>query len=106
MALQNTALNSAAFDRPGGEPSGSPHPRPIDLAHLARQTLGDRAAEQEVLQMFVCQALLVRDRILQASAKERFYLAHGLKGSARGSAPSRLPIVPVRSRHAPKTARR
>jgi HPt (histidine-containing phosphotransfer) domain-containing protein len=84
MALQNTAQNSAAFDRPGGETSGSPRSRPINLAHLARQTLGDRAVEQEVLQMFVCQALLVRDRILQASAKERFHLAHGLKGSARG----------------------
>jgi HPt (histidine-containing phosphotransfer) domain-containing protein len=79
MALQN----SAAFDRPGGEASVSSRSRPIDLAHLTRQTLGDRAVEEEVLQMFVCQALLVRDRILQASATERFHLAHGLKGSAR-----------------------
>jgi HPt (histidine-containing phosphotransfer) domain-containing protein len=82
MALQNS--RAVAFDRPGGESSVSSRSRPIDLKHLARQTLGDRAVEQEVLAMFATQALIVRDRILNASASERFHLAHGLKGSARG----------------------
>ncbi len=34
--------------------------------------------------MFASQALAVRDSIMQANASERFQLAHGLKGSARG----------------------
>ena len=29
--------------------------RPIDLVHLARQTLGDRSLEQEVLRLFLTQ---------------------------------------------------
>jgi HPt (histidine-containing phosphotransfer) domain-containing protein len=81
MALQNS--RAVAFDRPGGESPVPSQSRPIDLAHLARQTLGDRTIEQEVLAMFVSQALAVRDRIPQANARERFQLAHGLNGSAR-----------------------
>lgn len=54
------------------------------MAHLARQTMGDRALEQEVLALFVQQALSVRDRIVDADINERLLLAHGLKGSARG----------------------
>ncbi len=34
--------------------------------------------------MFVQQALSVRDQIGDAAVKERLFLAHGLKGSARG----------------------
>ncbi|TIX02003.1 MAG: histidine kinase, partial [Mesorhizobium sp.] len=48
------------------------------------QTMGDRVLEQEVLALFVQQALAVRDKILDADVKERLLLAHGLKGSARG----------------------
>jgi HPt (histidine-containing phosphotransfer) domain-containing protein len=46
--------------------------------------MGDRAVEQDVLAMFVQQALLVRERIVGATAEDRKQLAHGLKGSARG----------------------
>jgi HPt (histidine-containing phosphotransfer) domain-containing protein len=73
-----------AFSMPGGDVSGTAGSRPVDLAHLARQTMDDRALEQEVLALFVQQALSVRDKILDADAKERVLLAHGLKGSARG----------------------
>jgi len=73
-----------AFSRPGGDVSGTARSRPVDLAHLARQTMGDRGLEQEVLALFVQQALSVRDKILEADVKERLLLAHGLKGSARG----------------------
>ncbi|RJT29233.1 histidine kinase [Mesorhizobium waimense] len=73
-----------AFSMPGGDVSGTARSRPVDLAHLARQTMGDRGLEQEVLALFVQQALSVRDRILEADVKERLLLAHGLKGSARG----------------------
>jgi HPt (histidine-containing phosphotransfer) domain-containing protein len=57
--------------------------RPISLAHLARQTMGDRSLEQEVLKLFVKQALAGRDSILAATGADRRRLAHGLKGSAR-----------------------
>jgi HPt (histidine-containing phosphotransfer) domain-containing protein len=73
-----------AFSMPGGDVSGPWRSRPVDLAHLARQTMGDRSLEQEVLALFVQQALSVRDRIVDADIKDRLLLAHGLKGSARG----------------------
>lgn len=73
-----------AFSMPGGDVSGTAGSRPVDMAHLARQTMDDRVLEQEVLALFVQQALSVRDKILDADAKERVLLAHGLKGSARG----------------------
>jgi len=73
-----------AFSMPGGDVSGMARSRPVDLAHLARQTMGDRSLEQEVLALFVQQALSVRDKIADADVRERLLLAHGLKGSARG----------------------
>ncbi len=76
--------NGVAFSMPGGDVSGTRRPRPVDLAHLARQTMGDRSLEQEVLALFVQQALSVRDRIVDANVRDRLLLAHGLKGSARG----------------------
>jgi HPt (histidine-containing phosphotransfer) domain-containing protein len=75
--------SAAAFTMPGGEGSTPSRARPVDLAHLSRQTLGDRVIEQQVLQLFVQQALSVRDQIAHANHAERLRLAHGLKGSAR-----------------------
>ncbi len=76
---------AAAFAMPGGEGSAtSSRARPVDLAHLAKQTLGDRALEQEVLKLFIHQALTIRDQIGAANRVERLRLAHTLKGSARG----------------------
>jgi HPt (histidine-containing phosphotransfer) domain-containing protein len=76
--------SGVAFAMPGGETSGPARARPIDLAHLARQTFGDRELEREVLDLFIQQALQMRDRILAADLIERLRLAHTLKGSARG----------------------
>lgn len=76
-------IGTAAFDRLGGESSGTARARPIDLSHLARQTLGDREIEREVLALFVQQAVTVREQIGGANLVERLRLAHGLKGSAR-----------------------
>lgn len=68
------------------QPEGAPpsFERAIDLVHLARQTLGDRALEREVLDLFVLQARSVI-ALLQATPdqKRRADLAHTLKGSAR-----------------------
>jgi len=57
---------------------------PIDLAHLARQTMGDNALEREVLGMFDEQLAMIADRFEVADLGERYRLAHTLKGSARG----------------------
>lgn len=78
------SADAVCFGRPGGETCGPAPSRPVDLIHLARQTLGNRELEQEVLDLFVQQALDVKDRILNADAAERIRLAHGLKGSASG----------------------
>lgn len=82
MSVRTAA--AVAFAMPGGESSVTSPVRPIDMAHLSRQTLGDRDVEREVLQMFVQQSALVRERFGGATIAERLQLAHGLKGSARG----------------------
>ena len=70
---------------PGGEASGPARKLRRSIWHTcARQTMGDRALEQEVLALFVQQALSVRDRIVEAEHQGQAALAHGLKGSARG----------------------
>lgn len=63
----------------------------IDVAHLARQTLGDRTLEREVLELFRRQAriLLFRFEAL-TNPSERAQVAHTLKGSARGIGANRV----------------
>lgn len=82
--MYRSSSSAVAFSMPGGERSEPARSRPIDFAHLSRQTMGDRALEQEVLKLFVQQAGRVRDRIGEADGAEVKALAHGLKGSARG----------------------
>lgn len=58
--------------------------RPIDLVHLARQTLGDRSLEQEILSLYLKQAQSLLQRIAEsACVRERGDFAHTLKGSSR-----------------------
>ena len=78
-----STATTVAFAMPGGEASTTVRVRPIDMVHLARQTMGDRALEQEVLGLFLQQAVQTRDYILHADHAECRKLAHGLKGSAR-----------------------
>jgi HPt (histidine-containing phosphotransfer) domain-containing protein len=63
-------------------PPLAPGDGPIDLAHLARMSLGDAALEREVLSLFVAQSakLIGALATLPQNARE---LAHKLKGSAR-----------------------
>ncbi len=57
---------------------------PIDRAHLARYTLGDRALELEVLGLFSGQAAKnLGDMAVARTRQEWKEAAHGLKGSAR-----------------------
>lgn len=65
-------------------PSLAPDERPIDLVHLARTTMGDRSLEREVLQLFDRQSTLLIARMRAASPGGIAYLAHTMKGSARG----------------------
>ncbi|MFM8751472.1 Hpt domain-containing protein [Rhabdaerophilum sp.] len=58
--------------------------RPVDLVHLARQTLGDRALEREVLSLFKVQTKVIIAQLHEiGDEKMRYDLAHTLKGSAR-----------------------
>lgn len=57
---------------------------PIDHAHLGRYTMGNRALELEVLQLFAGQAPeTMASLVTAANAKAWHVAAHTLKGSAR-----------------------
>ncbi|RDE08460.1 hypothetical protein DVH29_11355 [Pelagibacterium lacus] len=59
--------------------------RPIDLVHLARQTLGDRGLECEVLRMFETQVIAYFERIKASRDPYEITLGlHTLKGASRG----------------------
>lgn len=59
--------------------------RPIDLVHLSRATLGDRALEREVLGLFVRQSAIQIEKLKGAADSKAFRMAaHTLKGSAQG----------------------
>lgn len=77
-------MNEVAFGLPGGERCSAAPKRPIDLTHLARQTLGDRDLEREVLGMFLHQIGEIGEKLSRSVGEERKRLAHQLKGSARG----------------------
>jgi HPt (histidine-containing phosphotransfer) domain-containing protein len=58
--------------------------RPVDLVHLSRYTLGERALERKVLELFCTQSVLYFEQLRQAmSDKDWKDAAHSLKGSAR-----------------------
>jgi HPt (histidine-containing phosphotransfer) domain-containing protein len=63
-------------------PPLAPDDGPIDLAHLARMTLGDAHLEHEVLAMFSAQSAKLLDTLATLPA-EAAALAHTLKGSAK-----------------------
>jgi len=63
-------------------PPLAPDDGPIDLAHLARMTLGDAPLERQVLGMFASQSSNLMEK-LAALPAEAGALAHTLKGSAR-----------------------
>ncbi|MDO9418919.1 Hpt domain-containing protein [Pararhizobium sp.] len=57
--------------------------RPIDLVHLATQTMGDKVLELEVLQMFARQARQAMKDLATGDRDLRIAAAHKLKGAAR-----------------------
>ena len=58
-------------------------PRPLDLAYLYRQTMGNQALETEILDMFRKQIASSMAAFSKADAAERKRLAHSLKGTGR-----------------------
>jgi HPt (histidine-containing phosphotransfer) domain-containing protein len=80
---------------PPGADSGA---KPIDVSHLRRYTLGDRALEQEILGLFVQQLRITIGALKGApSDKEWAMAAHTLKGSARAVGAWPLAILAERA---------
>jgi hypothetical protein len=69
---------------PMSAPPLSPAERPIDLQHLSRMTLGERALEREVLSLFDRQAAMLMSKIRKAEPAVVSAYVHTLKGSACG----------------------
>jgi HPt (histidine-containing phosphotransfer) domain-containing protein len=65
-------------------PPLSPGQPAVDLAHLARMTLGDKGLEHEVLELFQRQADMLLARMAADEPRMLSALAHTLAGSASG----------------------
>jgi HPt (histidine-containing phosphotransfer) domain-containing protein len=67
---------------------------PVDLKHLRRYTLGDRALEKEVLQLFLDQLPRTIAALAEARSDREWKLAaHTLKGSGRGVGAWRIAAI-------------
>ncbi|SIQ13526.1 HPt (histidine-containing phosphotransfer) domain-containing protein [Rhizobium sp. RU20A] len=72
-----------AFEAPDNSGMFRPsQARPIDLVHLANQTMGDKALEIEVLQMFSRQSRQLMKDIAGADTEGRKSASHRLKGAS------------------------
>lgn len=73
--------------KPSGAAEAPAAERPIDLVHLSRQSLGDRALERELLQLFDRQSEQIIARLgSDLGAGDRRWrrdLSHTLAGSAK-----------------------
>ncbi|GES44993.1 transcriptional regulator [Rhizobium dioscoreae] len=78
MAALNIAFESPDNSR-GAAPSRE---RAIDLVHLGKQTMGDKALEVEVLQMFARQARSCLQEIGSGDPKRVEAASHKLRGAA------------------------
>jgi HPt (histidine-containing phosphotransfer) domain-containing protein len=76
-------LSGATIEQVASPPI-APSKSAVDLAHLFRMTLGDRALEREILQLFSRQTDMLMARMQDAAPASVAAMAHTLKGSARG----------------------
>jgi HPt (histidine-containing phosphotransfer) domain-containing protein len=73
---RRTGLDTVRVDRTN---------RPLDLVHLARQTMGDRGLECEVLRMFERQVNLYFERVRATTDPQEIAMGlHTLKGASLG----------------------
>ena len=85
MADVPTHCDEKDFSNAGHAAADNGDAPAVDFAHLARQTLDDRALENELLALFENQAARITAQLLSLGAGEsklRTDLAHTLKGSA------------------------
>jgi hypothetical protein len=79
------AAVSIAFEAPdNARGSQASRERPIDLVHLAVQTMGDKALETEVLHLFARQARAALFEITSGSAASVVAASHRLRSAANG----------------------
>ncbi len=79
------AMTIGEFEDPHEAARQLTEARPVDLVHLARYTLGDRAMEREVLGLYAGQYSQDIARLRAATSLEDWRrAAHTIKGSARG----------------------
>ncbi len=82
MAAAGIAFEASQSASEHGRGACPSQTRPIDLVHLATQTMGDRALEIEVLQMFARQARRALHDMATPDADAVVAAAHRLKGAA------------------------
>ena len=75
--------------------------RPLDLAHLFRQTMGDRTLEAEILSLFSKQLAPALESFKKANGLERKQLAHTLKGTGRSVGAFAIADIAERMERAP-----
>lgn len=97
MAALNIAFEAPDNSR-GPTPSST---RPIDLVHLAKQTMGDKALEIEVLQIFARQARACLAELTDAGLHEVRAAAHKLKGAASAVGAHEIATIAGRLEEAP-----
>jgi HPt (histidine-containing phosphotransfer) domain-containing protein len=86
-AIDATKTADRAADQGVGHavaPPLAPSAPAVDLAHLSRMTLGERALEREVLDLFDRQADMLLARMASEEPRMVAALAHTLAGSASG----------------------
>ncbi|MBB6485208.1 Hpt domain-containing protein [Rhizobium lusitanum] len=77
------AASNIAFESPDNSRGPTPaQTKAIDLVHLGKQTMGDKALEVEVLQMFARQARSCLQEIGSGDAKRIHAASHKLTGAA------------------------
>lgn len=77
------AVSTLAFEAPVNTRAICPsQSRPIDLVHLAGQTMGDKTLEIEVLQLFASQARRALQEMTEGKPADVIAAAHRLKGAA------------------------
>ncbi|MGO8739494.1 Hpt domain-containing protein [Rhodoblastus sp.] len=89
------------LDVPGHAAAPARADTPIDLVHLARQTMGDRELETELLGLFDRQATQIAEKLkTPVAGAASADLAHKLKGSARAVGAHAVAIAADHYEHA------